>query len=347
MIWHNSTYLWLLLLIPIIWGLYAFYRYKQAGKRSRFFDSRLLAMLRLNYWKAGDAVRFYCLLGALFFFIIGLAGPKIGTEIREVERSGVNMMVALDLSRSMNATDVPPNRLQKAKFEINRLINRLQGDRIGMIVFTGEAFIQSPFTLDYSAMRLFLDIVQTDQMPSSTTDFRAPILKAEEAFASISDEFSDAANILLFIADGENHGDEFEADLRRLTNKGVTTFAIGIGTAQGGRIPIFDNQGNQTGFHRGPDGSEVMTRLSTQTMRDIARIGGGNYYEINSGSDTIEPFFSRLDELERGAFSTQEFADYKNRYQLLLIIGLVLFVFGIVFPNFHLTGQRTQPFVSE
>lgn len=338
MIWANSTYLWLLLLLPLIWAGYWWIKVRNREKAFKLFDERLLKTLRLNYWTLGDKVRFGSIMVAALFFILALAGPKIGTEIREIERTGLNMVIALDLSRSMNAEDVPPSRLQKAKFEINRLINRLEGDRVGLIVFTGEAFVQSPMTQDYSALRLFLDIAETDQMPTSTTNFNSAMVKAVETFESISEEYRDASNVLLFIADGENHGPDFMPALRQLTQMGVTTFSVGIGTEEGGRIPIYDN-GNLQGYHRDRDGNVVTTRLSSQTMRQIAAEGNGNYYEISSGSDTIEPFFSRLDELERGEFSAQQYSDYKNRYQVLLVIGLFFFCIGLFFPDYKLKSD--------
>jgi len=342
MIWENSSFLWLLLLIPAFWGLFWWMRVARHKKRRELFDDRLLSFLRLNFWKMGDRVRFFSFLAALLFFVIALAGPKIGTEIREVERSGVNMLIALDLSRSMNAEDISPSRLEKAKFEINRLIDRLEGDRVGLLVFTGEAFVQSPMTLDYSALRLYLDIAQTDQMPSSTTNFQAAMVKAEETFQSI-EENRDAADVLLFIADGENHGPDYRSTVQRLNQMGVTIFAVGVGTEAGGRIPIYDN-GNLRGYHRDNQGNEVITQLSSQTMRDIAALGGGNYYEISSGSDTIEPFFSRLDDLERGEFSSQEFANYKNRYQIMVAIGLIFLGLSLFFPDFSVrSNNKSEP----
>lgn len=340
MIWDNSSYLWLLLLIPILWGLFWWFRIYQKKKITKLFDERLVSSLRKNFWGRGDRVRFYCFLAAIFFFILAMAGPKIGTEIREVEQSGVNMLIALDLSTSMNAEDVPPNRLDKAKLEINRLIERLEGDRVGLIVFTGEAFVQSPITQDYSALRLFLDIVTTEQMPTSTTDFQAAFLKAEETFESIKGE-NNASNVLLFIADGENHGSGFTSSLERLTDQGVTVFSLGIGTSSGGPIPIYNN-GNLTGYHTDREGNQVITQLSSETMQQIASFGGGNYYEINSGSDTIEPFLSRLSELERGEFATREFADYKNRYQLMLLFGLIFFTAALFFPDFTIRSEHQK-----
>jgi len=345
MIWENSTYLFALLLIPILWGAFWWLRYARHKHRTELFDDRLLSLLRLNFWKTGDRVRFYSFLLALLFFVLALAGPKIGTEIREVERSGVNMLIALDLSRSMNVEDISPSRLEKAKFEINRLINRLEGDRVGLMVFTGEAFVQSPLTLDYSALRLYLDIVKTEQMPSFTSNFQAAMVKAKETFQSIDDN-SDAANVLLLIADGENQGYDFREAAEQLNDSGVTIFTVGIGTSAGGRIPIYEN-GTLRGYHRDSAGNEVMSSLSSQNMRDIASLGGGNYYEISRGSDTIEPFLSRLSELERGEFSSQEYANYKNRYQLMTVIGLVFLVLSLFFPDFSMAPKcNSEPIVS-
>jgi Ca-activated chloride channel homolog len=332
MIWENSSYLWLLLLLPVIYGGYWWYRHYQNKKRSAYFDDRLVQQLRKNYWQTGDKVRLFSLMAASFFFIIALAGPKIGTEVREVQRQGVNLLVALDLSRSMNAEDVSPSRLDKAKFELNRLINRLQGDRVGLLVFTDEAFVQVPFTTDYSAFRMLLDISNTDQMPSSGTNFQAAMVKALESFESIENQ-GNAANVLLFVADGENHGPDYRSVMNELIDKGVYIFSMGIGTPDGGPIPIYNNNGQLEGYHRDARGNTVSTRLGSETMRDIAAAGSGEYYEIRSGSDNIEPFFSRLDELERGEFSIQEFADYKNQYQILLSMGILFLLVTLFFPD--------------
>lgn len=332
MIWENSSYLWLLLLLPAIYAGYYWYREMKLKKRAELFDDRLTDQLLKNYWKTGDKVRLFTLLIAVMMFIIALAGPKLGTEVREIQRRGLNLMIALDLSRSMNAVDVNPSRLSKAKIELSRLVNRLQGDRIGLIVFTDEAFIQVPFTTDYSAFRLLLDIANTDQMPSSGTNFHSAMARAIESFES-NESQAGAANVLLFVADGENHGPSYENALNRLIDMGVVIFTVGIGTEEGGPIPIHSNNTFQSGYHRDMNGNVVTTRLGSETMRDIALKAGGEYYEIQSGRDNIEPFFSKLEELERGEFSTQEFADYKNQYQVILLIGFFFLAISLFFPE--------------
>lgn len=332
MVWENVACLWLLLLLPLIYGGYYWFKQKNIEKRASYFDDRLLNQLLMNHWKLGDKIRLYTIIMASLFFILALAGPKIGTEVREVQKRGLNLMVGLDLSRSMNAEDINPNRLSKAKFELNRLINRLQGDRVGLIVFTDEAFIQVPFTTDYSAFRMLMDVANTNQMPSSGTNFRSAMLKAIDAFESIEDQ-NNAANVLLFIADGENHGPGYDSALNQLIDMGVFVITVSIGTPEGGPIPIYTSGGQLTGYMRDGNANTVITRLGSETMRDIASRGSGEYYEIQSGRDNIEPFFSKLDELERGEYSTQEFADYKNRYQILMLIGFIFFMFSLFFPD--------------
>tara|TARA_R100001143_G_C3361367_1_gene137113 strand:- start:51610 stop:52656 length:1047 start_codon:yes stop_codon:yes gene_type:complete len=332
MIWENSSYLWLLFLLPLIYSGYYWYKQKIIDRRSSYFDDRLLNQLLNNHWKFGDKVRLYTLLTASLFFILALAGPKIGTEVREVQKRGLNLMVALDLSRSMNAEDLNPNRLSKAKFELNRLINRLQGDRVGLVVFTDEAFIQVPLTTDYSAFRMLMDIANTEQMPSNGTNFRSAMLKSIEAFESIDNQ-NNAANVLLFMGDGENHGPDYDTALNRLVEMGVFVVTVGLGTPEGGPIPLYTSGGQLTGYARDSENNTVITQLGSEAMRDIAAKGRGEYYEIQSGRDNIEPFFSKLDELERGEYSTQEFADYKNRYQILLMIGIFFFMLSLFFPD--------------
>lgn len=334
MIWENAHYLWLLLLVPSLFAVLLYYRKKQKEKRAKFFDRRLTEQLSRNYWKTGDKIRLYAFLASLFFFIVALAGPKIGTEVREVQQKGVNMMVALDLSRSMNTEDVRPSRLEKAKFEINRLIDRLQGDRIGLLVFTEQAYLQVPFTADYSALKLFIDILNTDQMSSGGTDFSAALSLALNSFQSLDEqEQGNAADVLLLVGDGENHGPGYDDVLNRLIEEDIVIFSVGVGTLQGGPIPVYNDEGTLVAYHKDNTGQTVTSRLEPATMQEIAREGGGEYYQINSGSDNIEPFFSKLDELERGEFSSQEFADYKNQYQVLLMIGIILFCVSIFLPE--------------
>ncbi len=341
MIWFNASYLWFLLLIPILAGGIYWIKRRDENLRHRFFDQRLINQLRRGFWKTGEKLRLVLLFSALLLFVIGLAGPKIGTEVRDIEQRGADLLIILDLSRSMNAEDIRPSRLEKAKFEIQRAIERSHGDRIGLLVFTGEAFVQSPMTQDHSALRMFLDITETHQMPTSTTSFRAAFEKAKEMFDGL-EERRDAARVILMISDGEDHGEPFSNSLQALTRDGIFIFTVGIGTVNGGRIPLYERGSNELiGYHRDRDGREVITRLEPETLREIAAAGNGNYFEISTSTAGIDPFLSRLDDLQRGEFTTEEFADYVNRYQMLVLTGLVLFITGLIVPEYR-KEERTE-----
>lgn len=293
-------------------------------------------MLRKGYWPFGGSLRTILLLTGIFFVIISLAGPKIGTEVREVKRQGIDMLVALDLSASMNAEDVRPSRLEKAKFEINRLIERLRGDRVGLIVFSGEAYLQSPMTLDYSALRLFLDIAETDQMPSSATDFKSAMESALEAFEALEDNSTDAAKVLLIISDGEDHGQSYDEALQALTNNNIAIYTLGVGTNEGSTIPVYEENSNRLiGYKRDNSGSVVTTRLQSNVLRSIANTGNGDFYSIERGNDGIDTFLARVDELEKGEFASQEYADYKNQFQWMGAFGLLFLAFSAMIPNFR------------
>jgi|AntAceMinimDraft_1070359.scaffolds.fasta_scaffold08324_4 Ca-activated chloride channel family protein len=350
MLWKDPVYLWILIALPLI-GLLLSYAYKRRqNSRRAFFSDDLFTKLYSGDWKLAHKIKHFLFFGALLLIIVGLSGPQIGTEVREVKRRGVDVMIALDLSASMNAEDVRPSRLEKAKYEINRLVDRLKGDRVGLIVFTGEAYVQSPLTLDYSALKLFLNIANTDQMPSSGTNFSEAMQTALTAFENLEKEqekqenanASKAAKVLLIISDGEDHSEGYTNDLSALMDMNVNAYTLGIGTLAGGTIPIYNQRtGALIGYKRDQEGKVVSTQLQNIALQDIARQGNGYYYEIQSGVDGIDGFLARIDELEKGEFSSQEYADFKNQYQWLVGIGLLLLALYVVFPTYKKDSKHT------
>ncbi|TVQ13213.1 MAG: VWA domain-containing protein [Balneolaceae bacterium] len=336
MIWENPVYLWLLLLIPVLIAASIYMRQRIKKLRQGYFSEHLFKELHSNRWDAGARAKSILLYIGMAFLVLALAGPKIGTEVREIKRQGIDLMIALDISRSMLTEDVRPNRLEKAKFEILRMIDQLQGDRVGLIVFTGHAFLQSPLTTDYSAFRMYLDIADTDQMPSGTTNFSEAIREAHVVFQAEREREREgnAARVLLLISDGEDHGPDFTQQLNQLAAQDVIIYTVGIGTRQGGMIPSIDpRSGRQTGFHRDREGNIVTSRLEPATLQQIARAGNGLYYEIQRGSDRLDGFLSQLSDLERRDFATEQFSDYKNQYQIVGLFGLVFLVVAIALPR--------------
>jgi Ca-activated chloride channel homolog len=241
------------------------------NRRKRYFSDAVFA--DCSHTATHSAVRFRegLFYAGLFFLIIALAGPQIGTEVREIQREQLDLIVALDLSKSMKAEDVRPSRLEKAKFEISRVLDNLENDRIGLIVFTGHAMLICPLTTDYSAFRMFLDIADTDIMPSSTTDFQPLFREAVSAFESSERARGNPARVLVIFSDGEDHFDRFSEPLRQLLDMGVYIFTVGIGTEGGGRIPrVNPETGGFQDFHRDRQGRVVTSRLEPDRLREMA-----------------------------------------------------------------------------
>lgn len=336
MILENAAYLWLLLLLPLLIILIWWNRRRIISLRRTYFHDELFKSLNQGYWKLGEKIRLAGLYLSLACFIVALAGPKVGTEVREIKRQGVDMLIALDLSSSMNAEDIKPSRLDKAKYEINRLIDRLRGDRVGLIIFTGEAYLQSPLTLDYSALRLFLNIANTDQLPSSSTEIHEALEVAVSAFESETDEQpSEAAKVLLVVSDGENHSTEYKVPLSNLVDNNISVFTLGIGTRTGSNIPLYDEEtGTLIGYKRDKEGKTITSKLNPNLLQTIAQEGNGQYYEIQRGSEGIDAFLGQIDEMEKGEFSSQEYADFKNQYQLVAGTGLFFLMIYLTVPHF-------------
>lgn len=361
MIWEKPEALFLLLLLPLLLGGYWLKIRSSRKQVEGLFEKRLLEALRPGFSTGLLRARLALLLTAGLFLITGFAGPKLGTEVREIEQKGVDLLIALDLSRSMNVEDIRPSRLEKAKFEISRLIQQSEGNRIGLLVFTGEAFLQSPLTLDHSALRMFLDVSDTRQMPSSTTNFTSAFEMAAQAFRTMEANLANAdgadtrqvseipktdqaANVLLLISDGEDQSEGFENALKALTEEQITVFSVGIGSEQGGPIPVYDDDsGRLLGYHRSQDGTVVNSRLQRAALQKIASLGEGEYYEIGNSSSSLDRFLGKLDELKKGTFSSQEFVDFKNQYQWMVGAGLLMLTLALFIPETRSVKRKSDP----
>lgn len=336
MIWESPGFLWLLLfLFAFAAGSY-YYKKRLRELRSRFFSDAVFEKLYSREVRSTRKARSILLYSGLFFLILALAGPRIGTEIREVRQQGIDIMVMLDVSKSMYAEDIRPSRLDKAKFEILRLIDRLRGDRIGLVTFTGEAVLLAPLTTDYAAYRMFLGIADPEAMPSTTTDFSVGMRAVLEAFESASDESQDATRVLLIFSDGEDHGPDYSSILQRIVDSGIYVFTVGIGTQAGGTIPIYDERtGRLQDYLRDTAGQVVTTRLVPGTLREIAEKGRGVYYEISRSVDGMDGFLTQIEDLEQREFATMEFADYKNQYQWFAAFGVLFIIISLALPKYQ------------
>ena len=259
------------------------------------------------------------MLGVVFF-ILALAGPLYGTSVREARQESLDLMIALDVSSSMLAEDIAPNRLERARLAISQLVEQRVGDRIGLVVFAGEAFLQCPLTTDRSAFRLFLDAAGPDLVATPGTDFANALLTARSALADDGEAGPPRPRVLLVVSDGENHEGRLGEAVDALRDEGVLLLAAGVGTEEGAPIPIY-RDGQRVGFKTDRNGEQITSRLEEGVLRDIAgrdglvRLGGGN---------GLAEISSRLDRLDRAVLDTERYEASAERFQWPLALALLL-----------------------
>ena len=269
-------------------------------------------------------------LAAVALLATALARPQFGDRVETVRRTGQDVVVALDLSASMEAGDVAPSRLAAARLAVGRLIERFDGDRIGLVAFAGEAFVQSPLTLDYAAATLFLNAMEPDLVPVPGTDLGRAIEVALDGFGDPGER----SRQIVVITDGEDHEGALDAAVERAVDEGVRIHAVGMGSTAGVPIPGFDENGAPSGFLRDAEGSVVTTRLDDVTLQRVADRTGGAYYHAAAGSGAA---FDRLvEELTGGEgeeIESREVTRYEEQYQIFLGLALVLLVAEALLPE--------------
>jgi len=322
----HPEYLYLLGLVPVLIFLYWITAYVRKVALARFGDLRIIERLAESASGSKRVVKFVILLLGVSLLIVGLANPQIGTRLEEVKQEGVDIFVALDVSLSMKAEDIKPNRLEKAKFEIRNLISRLGGDRVGLIVFAGEAYMQFPLTTDYGAANIFLDVVDTDVAPTPGTNIAAAIKRALSSF----DLKELATKVLVIITDGENtEGDAFEA-AKEAAEKGILIYAIGLGSSAGSPIPVYNASGQQIDFKRDRAGNVVVTRLDEVSLEKIAAVGKGVYYRGTNTQDELQEIYDDISTLQKREIGIKQLTDYEDRFQFFVGAGLVLLLMEVL-----------------
>ena len=266
---------------------------------------------------------------ALALLAMGMIDPKWGTRMEEVETDGVDIMVALDVSKSMLAEDVGMPRLDLAKRTIERLVQRLDGDRIGLVVFAGDAYVQAPLTLDLAAVKLFLDATTPDAIPLQGTAVGRAISLCSDSF----DPESEASRVVLVITDGENHEDDALARASEAMAQGIQVHAIGLASEAGGPIPNYDRYGRQQGYKSDDKGQPIVSTLDERMLVAMAEAGQGTYVRAMQGFVDLAPFLSSLDGLEKGKGSTVAYTDYQHQFPFFFSIGLALLLLEGVWPT--------------
>ena len=266
---------------------------------------------------------------AIMFLCIAASGPKIGTLTKPINRRGVDLVIALDTSISMNSDDVSPSRLEKAKFELGKLIKKLKGDRVAIIVFAGTSHIYLPLTTDYEAALLFLDEIDTKMIPSQGTSISSAINTAITAYQDDPEKFK----VILLVSDGEDHEGEAIQISENSAKVGMIVNTVGVGSLNGGLVPLEMEKTTDISYKRNIDGKLITSIPNRQILKDISDVGNGRAFWFSNNGDSYISILDAIDNLEKKVISTHKFVEYEDRYQIFSIISLFFFLVHIVLPT--------------
>lgn len=309
-------YLWLLFLAPVILLVYGFIRAARRKTLRKFGNEKLVMELMPSYSGAKGWWRLVIFSFAFMLFVIGISRPLIGAKLVERETKGAEIMICLDVSNSMLAEDYSPNRLSRAKLAISKLVDKLQEDRIGLVLFAGSSFVQLPITADYVSAKMFMNSVDTGSIPVQGTAIGDAIYTAAKSF-SVQSEKSRA---IIVITDGENHEDDPVQAAKEVAETGIRVYTIGVGSLQGQPIPMNGE------LLKDQDGDIVVTRLDEGTLEKIALAGNGAYVRAGNEEFGLNPIIEEINRLEEERFNSIVFEEYDEQYMYFFAAALLLFV---------------------
>jgi len=316
----NQFYLFWLLLIPALVILFVAMMIVRSSALKKYGDMQLVKSLMPEESTGRIVYKFILFLFALSVLIIGLARPQFGSKLEEVKRKGVEIVIALDVSNSMLAEDIKPNRLEKAKRAISSLIGKLAHDKIALLVFAGEAYTQLPMTTDYGAAKMFLNTVNTDFVQRQGTAIGAAIDLGMKSF----NQESPAGKVLIVITDGENHEDDALAKVKEAVEKGITVHTIGMGLSKGAPIPVYGRY--QKEFRKDREGNVVISKLDEQMLQEIALAGNGVYVRASNASAGLNVVYDEITKLDKTELDSKIYTDFDEKFQYLFAVAFVLLV---------------------
>jgi len=314
------------LVIPVIILLFVFLQVWKRSAQRKFADSTLLKRLSPNQSVFKSVLKVVVLCGAFACFSLALVNPKIGTKLETVRSQGVDIVFAVDVSKSMLAEDIKPNRLEKSKQLVREIINSLASDRIGIIAYAGKAFPQLPITTDYAAAKMFLGSMNTDMMSSQGTAIHEAIQLATTYY----DDEEQTNRVLIIISDGEDHGGEAVDIAEEASDQGIKILTIGVGDVKGGPIPIKRN-GIVLNYKKDKNGETVITRLDEAILKEIAEETNGVYINGSNTADVVESIKDVLNSMDKKEFESKQIADFKDQFQWFLGFGILLLFIDIFF----------------
>ena len=323
---EEPKYLYLLAIVALLIALFLFQLFWKRKKQREFSQSDLLRQLAPNKSVFKPILKFVTVALALVALIIAMVNPKIGTKMETVKRQGIDIVFAVDISKSMLAEDVAPNRLEKAKQLVSQIINSLGTDRIGIIGYAGSAYPVLPMTTDYSIAKMYLQSMNTDMVSSQGTALAEAVNMATNYFDAV-----DTSKLIILISDGEDHGEGYAEASAVAEERGVKIITIGVGTVNGGPILIKGSNGSVAEYKKDKEGEVVITKLNKETLVAIAEAANGGYIDGTSTKQVVEQIKNALDNIEKTEFETQQIAEYQTQYQWFIGIAFVLLLLDIFF----------------
>ncbi|MEG1562892.1 MAG: VWA domain-containing protein [Bacteroides sp.] len=337
---EEITYLYLLLLLPLLAAFFLYANFKRKKAIRRFGDPQLLAQLMPDVSKYRPNVKFWLVFVAIGFFAVLLARPQFGSKLETVKRKGVEVIIALDISNSMLAQDVQPSRLERAKQLMSKLVDGMENDKVGMIVFAGDAFTQLPITSDYISAKMFLESINPSLISKQGTAIGAAIDLASRSFTPQEG----VGRAIIVITDGENHEDGAVAAAKAATEKGIQVSVLGVGLPDGAPIPI---EGTND-FRRDRDGNVIVTRLNEAMCQEISKEGQGIYMRVDNSNAARKAIDQEINKMAKADVETKVYTEFNEQFQAIAWIILLLLLMEILilnrknplFKNVHLFSNK-------
>lgn len=321
---ESPIYFYLLSLLPVIVALFLFNLLWKRKRQAFFADLELFNQLAPEKSSFKPTLKLGVLLLALACIIVALVNPKMGTKMETVKRQGIDIVFAVDISKSMLAEDVAPNRLEKTKQIVSQIINQLGNDRVGIVGYAGSAYPVLPMTTDYSITKMYLQSMNTNMVSSQGTAFNDAIQLAVDFF-----DVKDTSKLIVLISDGEDHGEGVDDAIEMAKEKGVRIITIGVGTEKGGPIPLRDDKGTIASYKKDQDGQTVITKLYPEVLKKIADDTKSKYIVGTATKDVVEEIKKSLEKIEKSEFESQQISDFESQYQWFLALGFLLLLVDV------------------
>ena len=322
----ESKYLYLLFLLPVVVALFLFNLYWKRKKQREFGDLELVKKLSPESSTFKPVLKLVVMVLAFLGLIFGLVNPKIGTKMETVKREGIDIVFAMDVSKSMLAEDIAPSRLEKSKQIVSQIINQLGNDRIGIVAYAGSAFPVLPITSDYSVAKMFLQSMSPDMVSSQGTSLDEAIQLSGTYF----DDKSKTSKLLILISDGEDHSEGAQVAAEEANKQGMRIVAIGLGTEKGGTIPLKVN-GKVQSYQRDNNDEVVVTKLNRTSLQAIAKATKGGYVDGNNTKEVLEYIKNTLNTIQKTEFEATQMADFQSQFQWFLGIAFALLFLDLFF----------------